>query len=103
MSEIPSTGAPAARFDIFISYARKDNTSGWVDALHEDILADHRMHSSRPLRIFFDKHDIHDLDDWRHRILGALRSSKILLVCLSPNYFASGPRQGRANGSLRSM
>ena len=29
------------------------------------------------------------MDDWRHRILGGLRHSKILLVCLSPNYFAS--------------
>lgn len=80
-------------FDVFISYARKDNTSGWVDALHHDILADHRKNFSRPLRVFFDKHDIKDLDDWRHTILGALRSSKILLVCLSPNYFASGPCQ----------
>ena len=87
------TPASTAAFDVFISYARKDNTSGWVDALHEDILADHRAHSSRPLRVFFDKHDIKDLDDWRHTILGALRSSKILLVCLSPNYFASGPCQ----------
>ena len=29
------------------------------------------------------------MDDWRHRILNGLRSSKILLVCLSPNYFRS--------------
>jgi hypothetical protein len=43
------------------------------------------------LRIFFDTEEIKDMDDWRHRILGALRHSKILLVCLSPNYFASQP------------
>ena len=86
------SSSPAA-YDLFISYARKDNTSGWVNALHQDILADHRAHSSRPLRIFFDTEAIKDLDDWRHRILGALRSSKILLVCLSPNYFSSGPCQ----------
>ena len=29
------------------------------------------------------------MDDWQHRILGALRHSKILLVCLSPDYFRS--------------
>ena len=29
------------------------------------------------------------MDDWRHRILGGLRQPKILLVCLSPSYFAS--------------
>ena len=85
--------SPQTDFDLFISYARKDNTSGWVDALYHDILTDHRKHFSRPLRVFFDKHDIHDLEDWRHRILAGLRSSKILLVCLSPNYFASGPCQ----------
>src|SRR5262249_31047261 len=28
-------------------------------------------------------------DDWRHNIQAALRDSKMLLVCLSPNYFAS--------------
>ncbi len=50
---------------------------------------DHRRFSTEPLRIFFDKHAINDMDDWRHRILGGLRASKILLVCLSPNYFRS--------------
>lgn len=83
-------------YDIFISYARKDNepvehstTQGWVTAIRDHILADHRRFSTEPLRIFFDLDEIKDMDDWRLRILGGLRSSKILLVCLSPNYFNS--------------
>ncbi|MEK6259122.1 MAG: toll/interleukin-1 receptor domain-containing protein [Planctomycetota bacterium] len=85
-------------FEIFLSYSRRDNmvsddappeTKGWVMALRDHILADHRRFNTEPLRIFFDADDIRDMDDWRHRILGGLRSSKFLLVCLSPNYFRS--------------
>jgi tetratricopeptide (TPR) repeat protein len=83
-------------FEIFLSYARKDNQplpelypQGWVTAIRDHILEDHRRFSTEPLRIFYDASDIRDMDDWQHRILGALRHSKILLVCLSPNYFAS--------------
>jgi tetratricopeptide (TPR) repeat protein len=85
-------------YEIFISYARLDNMPippdyplGWVTALRDHILADQRHYSTVPLRIFFDTSEIKDMDDWRHRILGGLRSSKILLVCLSPNYFKSQP------------
>lgn len=88
--------SPDQQYDIFLSYARSDNAPippgapiGWVTALREHILADHRRFSTEPLRIFFDTHHIKDMDDWRHRILGALRTSRILLVCLSPSYFAS--------------
>ena len=90
-----------SKFEIFLSYSRKDNavpddapagTKGWVTALRDHILQDHRRFSTEPLRIFFDQHPddgIQTMDDWRHAILGGLRSSKILLVCLSPNYFRS--------------
>ncbi|HJX52342.1 MAG TPA: toll/interleukin-1 receptor domain-containing protein, partial [Polyangia bacterium] len=83
------------RYEIFLSYARKDDVpvagqeQGWVRALYDQILLDHRSFSTEPLRIFYDTREIRDMDDWRQRILGALRSSKILLVCLSPNYAAS--------------
>ena len=85
-------------YEIFLSYSRKDNTlppqappdaKGWVTALRDHILEDHRRFSTEPLRIFFDAFEIRDMDDWQHRILGALRRSKILLVCLSPDYFRS--------------
>jgi len=82
--------------DLFISYARLDNKPipatyphGWVTALRHFIVADQRRHSTERLRIFFDTDEIRDMDDWRNRILGALRSSNVLLVRLSPNYFQS--------------
>ena len=85
--------------EIFISYARKDNRPipetyphAWVTGLRDHILADHRRFSTEPLRIFFDTEEIKDMDGGRHRILGAFRHSKILLVCLSP---ISAPRARR--------
>ncbi|MGF6939333.1 hypothetical protein OKW41_008495 [Paraburkholderia sp. UCT70] len=84
------------RYELFISYARKDNiaepggqTTGWVTAIRDHIATDHRRFSTEPLRISFDTTAIADKSDWRHRILGVLRSSKTLLVWLSPGYFAS--------------
>ena len=85
-------------YEIFLSYSRRDNAlppglppdaKGWVTALRDHILDDHRRFSTEPLRIFFDVSEIRDMDDWQHRILGALRHSKILLICLSPDYFRS--------------
>ena len=83
-------------YDVFISYARKDNAPipatypyGWVTAIRDHVAADHRQFSTAPLRIFFDTHEIKDADDLRIHILGALRHSKLLVACLSPNYFAS--------------
>jgi Flp pilus assembly protein TadD len=83
-------------YEIFLSYARKDNQPipvdyphGWVTALRDEILREYRGYSTEPLEIFFDKHEIKDIDDWRHRIQGALRHSKILIVCLSQAYNVS--------------
>src|SRR3990172_622865 len=83
-------------FELFISYSRKNNlprkpgdAKGWVTALRDEILADHCRFSTEPLRIFFDTEEIKSMDDWRHRILEGLRHSRILLVCLSPDYFRS--------------
>ena len=85
-------------YELFLSYSRQDNLpqqpgdpKGWVTALRDEILADHRRYSTEPLRIFFDTSEIRDMDDWRHRILEGLRHSHILLVCLSPDYFKSPP------------
>ncbi len=85
-------------YDVFLSYARKDNApipeafpQGWVTAIYEHIHAEHRSFTTERLRIFFDTQEIKDIDDWRFRILGALKHSKMLLICLSPNYFASAP------------
>ena len=77
-------------YDVFLSYSRRDNEApasreGPVDLIRELI--------SRPdgaaLSVFFDRLDIRDYDDWRDRILEELRRCEVLLVVLSPNYFAS--------------
>jgi tetratricopeptide (TPR) repeat protein len=91
---IDSGAQNVATFDLFISYSRRDDIgidrAGSVTALHDLIRCESLATcGSHPLRTFFDVEDIRDIDDWRHRILGALRDSKLLLVCLSPNYFTS--------------
>jgi TIR domain len=85
-------------YELFIPYARRDDRPipetyphGWVTALKDHIIADHRLYETSPLRIFFDTHEIRDMDDWQDRVPGALRRSKVLLICVSPNYVASLP------------
>jgi hypothetical protein len=39
--------------------------------------------------VFFDRSGIRAMDDWEHRILRGLRSSKAMVALLSPAYFAS--------------
>src|SRR5262249_4649182 len=89
-----SEGNMQDHYEIFISYSRADNRAtagaeGWITRLRDCILQDHRRFSTEPLRIFFDRTDIQDMDDWRMRILHGVRDVKVLLVCLSPNYLAS--------------
>lgn len=58
------------RFQLFLSYARKDNRpipaeggEGWVSAFAREFLARHRRWSERPLNLFFDQLAIDD--GWR--------------------------------------
>lgn len=81
-------------FDVFISYSRRDDVGpdgasggGWVSALKK--VLETSSAGGPPLRVFFDTADIRVWEDWRHRILAALRQSKVLVVCLSPAYFES--------------
>lgn len=85
-------------FDVFVSYARRDNVpmgdgsgQGWVDALVQSLREDSQQLEGTPYRVFFDASEIDNLQDWQARILSALRSSKLLLVCLGEHYFASAP------------
>ena len=81
------------QFDFFVSYARKDNASGWITIFIEELLAEHRKFTGhdpiRELKPFFDKQDIRSFDDWQHRILDGLAKSRLFLAFISPNYFAS--------------
>jgi tetratricopeptide (TPR) repeat protein len=81
------TGSPL--YDVFISYARADDESGWVTGLRDAIYQDFRAFSSEPFKIFFDTEEIRSRQDWELRLRQGLRSSRVLLICLSPNYLKS--------------
>ena len=79
----------SSEYDLFISYARKDNATGWVSGLFDAIYEDFRGFSSEPFKIFFDTKEIHSRQDWELRLREGLRSSRVLLMCLSPDYLKS--------------
>ena len=85
------TASGQSNFDVFISYATRDNSSGWVDELVSRLrkawLTD--VGTSRPLSVFFDKQAIESMDQWEHRLGQGLRSSRVLLVCATTNYYRS--------------
>jgi tetratricopeptide (TPR) repeat protein len=83
------TGKRPDQYDLFVSYAHSDDRSGWVSALVEGIRQEHAQFTPRPLAVFFDRQDIRAMDDWEHRILHGLRSSKTMIAVLSPQYFVS--------------
>ena len=76
-------------YDLFISYARRDNTHGRVSELVERIADDYRQISGEELRYFFDVHDIPGMDDWLYTILEGLKESQLFLLVLSPEYLES--------------
>jgi tetratricopeptide (TPR) repeat protein len=77
-------------FDLFISYARKNNENGMISALIERIEADFAQFSpSVPLKVFFDKKSILDMQHWQNVLKKGLRQSKVMLAVLSEAYFNS--------------
>ena len=76
-------------YDVFLSYARADDVDGWVSGLRDAVYDDFREFSSEPFRIFFDTTEIRGRQDWELRLRQGLRSSRVLLVCLSPSYLRS--------------
>jgi tetratricopeptide (TPR) repeat protein len=77
------------QYDLFVSYAHRDNSDGWVEAFVAEIQKEHLHFSPKSLRIFLDLEGIRTMDDWEHRILGALRSSRLMLAMLTPHFFES--------------
>src|SRR5262249_37402706 len=60
---------------------------GRVSALKERIETDyHTATGGTNLHVFFDTQVIKGMDDWRNRILGALKETRLLMVFLSPTY-----------------
>ncbi len=71
-------------YDLFVSYARRDDAGGWlsglVEILRQELGAD---------RVFFDVDTVATMDDWRRRIETAAKSAKTMLAAVSPAYFDS--------------
>ncbi|WP_310600360.1 tetratricopeptide repeat protein, partial [Desulfobulbus sp.] len=76
-------------YDIFISYARRDNTGNQVGSLVDQIAARFATFAGRPLRPFFDTREIEGGEYWQDKILAGLKESRLMLACLSPGYLAS--------------
>ena len=97
-------------FDLFISYSRHDNRQGHISELVAHIQKEYRdFTGGEELRVFFDKGELVPIDDWQQNTLEGIRSSRLLLACLSPNYLESEYcswevneylRHGAARGSL---
>ena len=77
-------------FDLFISYSRDDNREGHISELVSLIRKDYRdFTGGEELQVFFDQGEFVGMDNWRHNTLEGIRSSRLLLACLSPNYLES--------------
>lgn len=76
-------------YDVFISYAHRDDHDGWVEKFVDAIREEHARFTPTPLQLFFDLDEIRTMHDWEHRILRGLRGSKVMLAMLSPHYFNS--------------
>ncbi len=90
MGESDKPANAPEQWDLFISYARDDNQSGWINAFVDALVAQHATFAGeRRLRVFFDKQSIGGLHDRRLRILDGITHSHVFLAFLSPGYFAS--------------
>ncbi len=76
-------------YDVFISYAHRDDHDGWVEKFVAAINEEHARFTPIPLQLFFDRVEIETMHDWEHRILRGLRGSKVMLAMLSHHYFSS--------------
>jgi tetratricopeptide (TPR) repeat protein len=77
-------------FDLFISYSREDNRQGWISEILARIRKEYRdFAGGGELRVFFNQEDSGDGNDLREFLADAIHSSRLLLICLSPNYLQS--------------
>ncbi len=79
----------ANEYDVFLSYARDDDSEGAVTRLTEEIRTIFKQRTGRELRIFFDKQDILTAQIWQDRIVSALRASKLLIAVITDTYLTS--------------
>ena len=86
---------PHPSHHLFLSYSRKDNQpkvdggEGWITAFHRRLQAQHKAYTGRELKVFFDTEQIDHGSDWKGRLGQGLRTSRLFLAFLSPNYMRS--------------
>lgn len=68
--------AQSYKTDVFLSYSRNDEVI--VKKLYD-------MLSKRGLRVWYDRNDIKEADNWRQAIIGGIRSSRIFVPILTAN------------------
>jgi len=76
-------------YDLFISYAHRDNPRGQISELRDAISQDFQKFAGRNLTVFFDERDILSMADWEKHIAQGLSESRLFVAVLSPNYLAS--------------
>jgi hypothetical protein len=86
---------PRPTHHLFFSYSRNDNQpqvvggEGWITAFYRRLQAQHKAYTRHELKIFFDTEDIDHGGDWKGRLGQGLRTSRLFLAFLSPNYMRS--------------
>jgi tetratricopeptide (TPR) repeat protein len=94
--------ADAFYFDLFISYSRDDNPQGQISEIVARIKNEYQEFAGAgELRIFFDSSETPSASDQRRTVVEAIRGSRLLLVCLSPNYLQSENCSWELNQYLR--
>lgn len=76
-------------YDVFISYARKDDVDARVSTFVDALSRFHKVITGDELRVFFDRDEIRSGDDWYLRLLESLRHSASMVALLSPAYLES--------------
>jgi hypothetical protein len=79
----------ANEYDVFLSYARSDDTQGAITHLTDEIRKIFTQRTGHPPRVFFDQQDILTAQLWQERISSALRTSALLIAVISETYLAS--------------
>ena len=89
-------------FDLFVSYYREDDHEDKVSEIVARVQNEYRdFTGGRELRVYFDTSQLVGIGSWRQSTLEALGSSRLLLVCLSPNYLLSEYCSWELNQYLR--
>jgi hypothetical protein len=78
-------------YDVFLSYKRNEIVGRWVNDFFYPILRGWLTEANDGLapKIFFDRECIDWGDDWKDRLIAAVKTSRVLLAICSPSYFRS--------------